>query len=155
MNPLSLEIKRINTNQANELSDLLLKSSKEYSQHFIPFEFDLDSVTTAMSRAKRDMFYGIYIDNALVGFYMLRGWDAGYEIPSYGVWIAENYSSKGISKLTLTHAISICRINSIKRLMLKVHPENLVAKKIYEDFGFVYNGIDERIGHFIYVKDIK
>jgi len=155
LNPLSLEIKRINISQSGELSDLLMNSSKEYSQHFIPFEFDLDSVTTAMSRAKRDMFYGIYIDNALVGFYMLRGWDAGYEVPSYGVWIAENYSSKGISKLTLTHAISICRINSIKRLMLKVHPENLVAKKIYEDFGFVYEGIDARIGHLIYFKDIK
>lgn len=155
MNPLSLEIKRINTNQANELSDLLLKSSKEYSQHFIPFEFDLDSVITAMSKANKDMFYGVFIDSEIVGFYMLRGWDAGYEVPSYGVWIAENYSSKGISKLTLTHAISICRINSIKRLMLKVHPENLVAKKIYEDFGFVYEGIDPRIGHLIYFKDIK
>ena len=155
MNPLSLEIKRINISQSGELSDLLLNSSKEYSQHFIPFEFDLDSVTTAMSRAKRDMFYGIYIDNALVGFYMLRGWDAGYEIPSYGVWIAENYSSKGLSKLTLHHAISICRINEINKLMLKVHPKNLVAKKIYEDFGFVYEGIDPRIGHLIYFKDIK
>lgn len=155
MNPLSIEIKRINFNQAKELSDLLLKSSKEYSQHFIPFEFDLDSVTAAMSKANKDMFFGVYVEDKLVGFYMLRGWDAGYDIPSYGVWIAENFASKGISKLTLSHAISICRINSIKRLMLKVHPENLVAKKIYENFGFVYHGIDERIGHLIYFKDVK
>ena len=155
MNPLSLEIKRINTNQAKELSNLLLKSSKEYSQHFIPFEFDLISVNAAMSKAKKDMFYGVYVENKIIGFYMLRGWDAGYDVPSYGVWIAENFSSKGISKLTLNHAISVCRINSIKRLMLKVHPDNLVAKRIYENFGFVYEGIDERIGHLIYFKDIK
>ena len=155
MNPLSLEIKRINSNQAKELSDLLLKSSKEYSQHFIPFEFDLDSVTSAISKANKDMFYGIYVEKKLIGFYMLRGWDAGFEVPSYGVWIAENFSSKGLSKLTLHHAISICRINQVKKLMLKVHPDNIIAKKIYEDFGFANDGIDERIGHLIYFKDIK
>ncbi|MCU0342229.1 MAG: GNAT family N-acetyltransferase [Ignavibacterium sp.] len=155
MNPVSLEIKRISANQAKELSELLLKSSKEYSKHFIPFEFDLENVSTAIGKANKDMFYGIYVEKKLIGFYMLRGWDAGFEVPSYGVWIAENYSSKGISKLTLNHAISICRINLIKRLMLKVHPDNLVAKKIYENFGFVYQGIDERIGHLIYFKDIK
>lgn len=154
MNPLSLEIKRINIYQAREITDLLCKSSKEYSQHFIPFEFNLDSVTTAMSRAKKDMFYGVYIDNALVGFYMLRGWDEGYEVPSYGVWIAKNFSSKGLSKLTLQHAISICRINKVKKLLLKVHPENVIAKKIYEDFGFIYLGIDEKIGHLVYQKNI-
>jgi RimJ/RimL family protein N-acetyltransferase len=155
LNPVSLEIKRISANQAKELSELLLKSSKEYSKHFIPFEFDLENVSTAIGKANKDMFYGIYVEKKLIGFYMLRGWDAGFEVPSYGVWIAENYSSKGISKLTLNHAISICRINLIKRLMLKVHPDNLVAKKIYENFGFVYQGIDERIGHLIYFKDIK
>jgi RimJ/RimL family protein N-acetyltransferase len=155
LNPLSLEIKRINANQAKELSDLLLKSSKEYSKHFIPFEFDLESVSTAIGKANKDMFYGVYVEKKLIGFYMLRGLDAGFEVPSYGVWIAEDFSSKGISKLTLNHAISICRINLIKRLMLKVHPDNVIAKKIYENFGFVYQGIDERIKHLIYFKDIN
>lgn len=155
MKPSSLEIKRININQAKELSDLLLQSDKEYSKYFIPFEFDFDSVSAAINKANKDMFYGIYIDSTLVGFYMLRGWDAGYDIPSYGVWIAENISSKGLSKLTLHHAISICKINNIKKLMLKVHPDNLIAKKIYEEFGFSFSGIDGNIGHLIYFKEIK
>lgn len=155
MNPLSIEIKKIKIDQAKELSDLLLNSSKEYSKYFIPFQFDLDSISAVLSKAKKDIFFGVYVENKLVGFYMLRGWDAGYEIPSYGVWISESFSSKGLSKLTLNHAISICKINYIKKLMLKVHPDNLVAKKIYEDFGFVYEGIDAGIGHLIYFKNIK
>lgn len=154
MNPLSIEIKRINTNQAKELSDLLLKSSKEYSRHFIPFEFELESVSTEIGKANKDMFYGIYLEKKLIGFYMLRGWDAGFEVPSYGVWIAEDFSSKGISKLTLQHAISVCKINNIKKIILKVHPDNIIAKNIYENFGFIYQGVDERIGHLIYHKMI-
>jgi RimJ/RimL family protein N-acetyltransferase len=38
--------------------------------------------------------------------------------------------------------------------MLKVHPDNLIAKKIYEDFGFVNEGIDNKIGHLIYFKNL-
>ena len=36
--------------------------------------------------------------------------------------------------------------------MLKVHPDNLTAKKIYEDYGFLNEGIDSKIGHLIYFK---
>lgn len=155
MNPSSIEIRKIGINEVKDLSFLLLQSNKEYSKHFIAFKFDPVSISSVIGKAIKDMFYGIYVDNKLIGFYMLRGWDAGYEIPSYGVWVAQNFSSKGISKLTLQHAISVCKINNIKKLMLKVHPDNLVAKKIYENFGFVYEGIDERIGHLIYFKDIE
>ncbi|MCZ7610331.1 MAG: GNAT family N-acetyltransferase [Ignavibacterium sp.] len=155
MIPSEVEIRKINIAQSKELSDLLLQSDREYSKYFIPFEFDIESVSKVMGKAVKDMFYGIYVNSILVGFYMLRGWDAGYDIPSYGVWISENFSSKGLSKLTLHHAISICKINKVKKLMLKVHPDNITAKRIYEDFGFTFNGIDEKIGHLVYYKNIK
>lgn len=155
MIPLEVEIRKINIAQSKELSDLLLQSDREYSKYFIPFEFDIESVSKVLEKAVKDMYYGIYVNSILVGFYMLRGWDAGYGIPSYGVWIAENFSSKGLSKLTLHHAISICRINKVEKLMLKVHPDNIIAKKIYEDFGFTFSGVDEKIGHLVYYKNIK
>ena len=154
MNPVSIEIKRISVKHAVELTNLLQSSDKDYSQYFIPFPFDMQTISQILSNAVKDHFYGVFVNNNLVGFYMLRGWDAGYEIPSYGVWIAKNFSSKGISKLTLHHAISVCKTNNIKKIMLKVHPDNLIAKKIYENFGFVNEGIDKKIGHLIYFKDI-
>lgn len=154
MKPTYLEIKRITVNQSQELTNLLQNSDEEYSKYFIPFPFDLKTISEILSNAINDQFYGIYVECTLVGFYMLRGFDAGFEVPSYGVWISKDYSSKGISKLTLQHAISICKINNIKKLILKVHPDNLVAKNIYENFGFIYQGIDSRIGHLIYYKII-
>ena len=36
---------------------------------------------------------------------MLRGFDEGYEIPSYGVWISSKYANKGLAKLTLQYSI--------------------------------------------------
>jgi RimJ/RimL family protein N-acetyltransferase len=151
----SLEIRELTLGHASVMSKRLSEESKEYLMHFIPFaDYSEDYVKKILSEKKIDKYFGLFLNDDIVGFYMLRGFDAGYEIPSYGVWISSKYSNKGLSTLTLFHAISFCKLNNIKTLMLKVHPENLVAKKLYEKFGFVKVGIDEKIGHLIYHKSL-
>jgi len=86
---------------------------------------------------------------------MLRGFDAGYEIPSYGVWVSSKFSNNGLSRLTLYHAFAFCKLNGIKTLMLKVHPENKVAKEMYESMGFKKTGFDESNDNFIYYKNLE
>jgi RimJ/RimL family protein N-acetyltransferase len=147
-----IDIKTLSINDAGILSDLLLSSDKNYSKHFIPFPFDLNTIKKTLTTLVEDKFFGVFVDNELVGFYMLRGFDEGFEIPSYGVWISENYSGLGLSKLTLQHAISFCKINRIKKIMLKVHPENVIAKNIYENFGFTQEAIDKKNSNLIYYK---
>ena len=120
MNPLALEIKRLTIEQSKELANLLQSSNEEYSKFFIPFTFDLDTISGILSKTKNDQIYGIYVENNLAGFYMLRGFDEGYSIPSYGVWISEKYANRGLSTFTLQHAISFCKLNLIKKIMLKV-----------------------------------
>lgn len=149
-----IEIILLNASNAPELARLLMSSSKQYSSYFIPFSFDEKSIESLLQRAIKDKFYGLFVNGVLAGFYMLRGFDEGYSIPSYGVWIAEEFSNKGLSTLTLQHAISFCKINSIKKIMLKVHPDNLAAKHIYEKFGFKQTSIDPRNHHLIFHKDI-
>ncbi len=150
----SLEIKRLNNNHSEELTNLLQNSTQQYSQYFIPFSFDLETISGILSKAIKDQIYGIYVEDNLAGFYMLRGFDEGYSVPSYGVWISEKYSNKGLSTFTLQHAISFCKLNSIKKIMLKVHPDNIAAKHIYEKYGFKQTGIDPKIHHLIYHKDL-
>lgn len=147
-------IKKLGSESAKEISDLLQKENSEYSKYFIPFEFDFQTISNRMRNLHYDTFWGIYVNGKLAGFYMLRGFDEGYEIPSYGVWISKEFSGKGLSKLTLQHAISYCKLNQIKEIMLKVHPDNVIAKKIYEDFGFIKTGVDVRNNNLIYRKKL-
>jgi RimJ/RimL family protein N-acetyltransferase len=151
----SLEIKELKLEDALILSKRLSTESKEYLKHFIPFaDYSEEYIKKILNEKKLDKYFGLFFSEDLIGFYMLRGFDKGYEIPSYGVWISSKYSNKGLSTLTLYHAFSFCKLNKIKTLMLKVHPENTVAKKLYEKIGFVKVGIDEKIGHLIYHKNI-
>ena len=145
-----LEIKLISTDFATELSDLLTSEVSDYLKHFIPFEFDQVTITSVLKNSIKDKFFGLFVNNKLVGFYMLRGFDQGYAVPSYGVYISHKFSGLGLAKLTLHHALSICRINKIEELMLKVHPDNIFAKKMYEDFGFNCTGKDKKNDNLIY-----
>ncbi len=154
MKRIDIDIKRIDVSYAEELSKLLAAGEKEYSQYFIPFEYDVSTIKKLLSEADENRYFGIFTGSELVGFYMLRGFDAGYQIPSYGVWISQKYSGKGLGKLTLQHAISFCKINGIKKLMLKVHPSNTHAKELYERSGFSQTGVDPKIGHLIYHKEL-
>ncbi|MBZ0198368.1 MAG: GNAT family N-acetyltransferase [Ignavibacteriaceae bacterium] len=147
-------ISPLTVGDAEELTELLSSSREEYSKHFIPFPFELQAIRNLLSSKKADRYFGVKLDDKLVGFYMLRGFDGGYKIPSYGVWISEEFSGKGLSKLTLQHAFSFCKINGIKKLMLKVAPENIPAKNIYESFGFTFSSVDDKIGHLIYFKEL-
>ena len=151
----SIEIKELSFEHADLLSKALSKEKSEYLKLFTPFEFSVDSIKRILSNAVNDKYFGIYISNELAGLYMLRGFDDGYEIPAYGVWISSEFSNKGLSKLSLYHAFSFCKINKIKILMLKVHPENKVAKELYESLGFVKIGIDKKNDNIIYHKSLS
>ena len=151
----SLEIKELTPDHSLTLSKRLSSESKEYLIHFIPFaDYSEEFIKKILSEKKLDKYFGLFINDDLIGFYMLRGFNDGYEIPSYGVWISSQYANRGLSTFTLYHAFSFCRLNQIKTLMLKVHPDNIIAKHLYEKLGFVKVGLDEKIGHFIYHKNI-
>ena len=150
-----ISIRKIGPDLAQELSELLRNVDPDYSKYFIPFNFDLQTVEKKLTDAKLDLFFGIFVNARLIGFYMLRGFDEGYDIPSYGVWISSEFAGKGLARLTIQHAISFCKINNINQLMLKVHPDNLKAIKLYEDFGFINSGLDPKNDNLIYKKLIS
>ena len=92
----SLEIIELTPDFASVLSKKLLEESRDYIGHFIPFDFSEDSIQKILSSKKADKFFGLFLNKELVGFYMLRGFDEGYETPAYGVWISSEYSNKGL-----------------------------------------------------------
>ncbi len=150
----NVEIKEIQSEQASTLSALILNAPKDHTKYFTPFSFEEDSIKKIINNAVNDKYFGIFINDDLAGFYMLRGFDQGYEVPSYGVWVSDKFSGLGLSKLTLQHAITFCKINNIKKIMLKVYPENIIAKSIYEAFGFKQEGFDNNNSNLIYYKSL-
>ena len=147
-----ITIEKLIPDDAKSLSELLSSADPEYSRYFIPFKYDKKTIEKILIRMVKDQYFGLYVGDLLAGFYMLRGFDQGYEIPSYGVWIGPNFSGLGLATLTLHHAFVWCRANGIATLMLKVHPDNTVAKRLYEAEGFRATSTDPGNQNIIYYR---
>jgi ribosomal protein S18 acetylase RimI-like enzyme len=150
----TIEIRRLQPPHASDIYNLILHSDPKYYQYFTAFKANPEVITGFLSLAKRDQYLGFFVGNVLVGFFMLRGLDEGFAIPSYGVFISEKYQSCGLARLSVQYAFSFCKMNQIEKLMLKVHPSNKYALKIYREFGFVETGIDQSNNNLIFYKEI-
>ena len=129
---------------------MLLAQEAGYLRYFTPFPFDRRTLESRLVAARLDVYMGFFVGSDLVGFFMLRGWDEGYDVPAYGVAIDGTYSGLGFGASSIELAKTICRLRKAGRLMLKVHPENVVARNTYEAAGFQPVGIDSRTHHTIY-----
>ncbi len=67
---------------------------------------------------------------------MLRGFDEGYERPSFGVFVAERFAGRGLARRALEESVKWCGQNGVAEMMLKVYRENTAALRIYEEAGF-------------------
>lgn len=143
----------LETKDALRLSALLRAQSPAYVRFFTPFSFDQDTIAAMLAGMDQDVFMGIYWQDELAGFFMLRGWDKGYEAPSYGVLIDEGYSGYGLTRLSLKMVKSICKLRRSPRIMLKVHPDNRIARALFEEARFVQTGVDAASGNLIYHFD--
>jgi ribosomal protein S18 acetylase RimI-like enzyme len=92
---------------------------------------------------RKDLYYGAFLGDRIVGYGMLRGWDEGYSVPSFGVAVDAAYRGLGIGRNMLRYAIDCARKRGAIRLMLKVDLDNPGARHLYESEGFVFQGIPE------------
>ena len=155
-----VSFKILQDSDSEKISELLLKSDEIYTKHFHPFDFHSSTIQEILLKSHKDKFFGIELkcqfsnETELVGFYMLRGLDEGYTDPMFGVFISEKYAGKGIGRITITHAECFCKFCGYERLLLKVHTENIRAKKLYESLGFLYLKEEVSIQNIVLYKDI-
>lgn len=146
-------VRPLGTEDAQTFGSLLRSQSAAYVRFFTPFAFDRATVSSTLALLYQDIFMGLYWREKLVGFFMLRGWDEGYDVPSYGVLVDEKFNGYGLAVLSLRAAKTICKLSSVPRIMLKVYPKNVRAKRIFERAGFLQTGIDPGSDYHVYHFD--
>jgi len=152
---IKLKVYKINPSQENftirivsggylkKLKDFFRLIRSEGSEKFFhPHPFD-DETAERIARDSimyRDLYYLVLSHNEnIAGYFMLRGFDEGYEIPSFGVIVHPEFRRKGLGRATMEITINVCRTLKIKKLMLKVYDKNIAAKSLYDSFGFKFS----------------
>ena len=145
----SLSIRSLEPPDAAVISTFLRSQSPEYLRFFYAFGSDESEIAEILSASVMDIYSGVFWQADLVGVFFLRGWDAGYDVPSFGVLIDEKYRGGAFMRLTLDTAKLICRLSGAKRLMAKIHPDN-VSPRGARRLGLHQTGFEESTGNIIY-----
>jgi hypothetical protein len=150
---MDLTIRQLCTEDAAMVSSMLQAQSPEYARFFYAFNFSEENLRTVFSERKKDVYSGMFWRGELAGVFMLRGWDAGYEVPSFGVFVAEKYKGGAFMRLSLDVAKLIVRLSGGKRLMAKIHPDNISLRGAIR-LGFAQTGTESETGNLIYHMDL-
>ena len=145
----SLSIRSLEAADSAALSAFMGAQPPEYSRFFYAFDPDESAIAKTLASSERDVYTGVFWQGNLVGVFMLRGWDAGYQIPSFGVLVDEKYRGGAFLRLTLDAAKLICRLSGTRTMMAKVHPDNATQRTITR-LGFRQTGVEESTGNIIY-----
>jgi RimJ/RimL family protein N-acetyltransferase len=145
-------IRPLGSNDAEALAHLVTNDPFAYRRFFEPFAGGRADVEAALECADKDAYWGFFVQGELGALAMLRGLDAGFAAPAFGVYVAERYAGRGLATAALAFAEAWCRLHDLDELMLTVHPQHARAQELYEGTGFVASGEKSAAGHLIYRK---
>ncbi len=135
---MSIKIKKLKKEDWNKIIEL----SVSYNQSNM-IETSMQCFNDAKNKAygMEWNFYGIYLDNAIIGFGM-HGINHFKYLPISHVWldrfmIDQKYQGKGYGKQALVLIIDQMFSNyECKKILLSVHEDNINAIELYKKVGF-------------------
>jgi ribosomal protein S18 acetylase RimI-like enzyme len=105
---------------------------------FNPFPMTVQTAHEIASQQRLDHFYGAFLeDGSIVGLSMLRGWDEGYTVPSFGIMIDHRFHGRGIGSLMLDYTLEQAIQLGCNRIRLSVFASNRAGLHLYSSRGFV------------------
>ncbi len=145
----SFVIRNLNSSDAAQLAGLMRSQPPEYLRFFYAFNDDEAALREILEAAVKDVYSGVFWQEKMIGVFFLRGWDEGYEVPSFGVLIDDEFRGGKLMRLTLDTAKDISRLSGAKRLMAKIHPDNMSPRGARR-LGLHQTGAEEATGNLIY-----
>src|SRR5439155_5618322 len=87
---------------------------------------------------RRDRYFVLWYRGRVAGYGLLRGWDEGFAIPSFGACTHPALRNAGIGQALLAYAIAEARGAGAEKMRLTVYERNTRALHIYQRFGFAF-----------------
>ena len=146
-------IRALRAEDAAKISALLRAQPPEYARFFYAFGSGEEEVARILAAREKDIYSGMFWRGELAAVFMLRGWDAGYEVPSFGVLVDVKHRGRAFMRIALDVAKLTCRLAGATRLMAKIHPEN-VSPRGARRLGFVQTGVEPETGNVVYHMEL-
>lgn len=104
---------------------------------FTPFPMTAETATTLLAERREDRYYGAFAGPAeIVALSMLRGWDEGFVVPSFGIAVDARWHGRGVGTRMTAWTVEQARALGAPSVRLTVYDDNPGAQRIYARLGF-------------------
>jgi ribosomal protein S18 acetylase RimI-like enzyme len=111
--------------------------------HFHPHPLTREEAVRRCANGGGDVYASVLEEGRVVGYGMLRGWEAGYEVPSLGIAVHPAARGAGVAQTLMAHLHHAARARGAPRVRLKVYPDNEPARRLYERLGYEFAGEED------------
>jgi GNAT superfamily N-acetyltransferase len=155
-NPRSLTLQPIGASDADRLSTFFAEIANDGPTvqffHPHPMTREQASALCVSGAARRDRYSIATHLTGVVAYSMLRGWDEGYDVPSFGGCVGPAFRGVGLGRWILVKAMHESRMLGAQRLRLTVYKANTAAVGLYRELGFVMS--DKNENEFVGFADL-
>jgi glycosyltransferase involved in cell wall biosynthesis/ribosomal protein S18 acetylase RimI-like enzyme len=132
-----LVLRQLVTDDERALERFFLRNAvPQVTRTFDPFPLSTESARTIVSKPKRDRYYGAFLGRRVIGMTMLRGWDEGFDVPSFGVVVDRDFQGHRVGKRLTDFALAEASRLGSEHVRLSVYSSNPVAHEMYVRRGF-------------------
>jgi ribosomal protein S18 acetylase RimI-like enzyme len=135
--PQEPQFATVGTEHADALAALFERNAiPEVAETFDPFPLTTAEARRIALDPSRDGYYIATRGEDVLGFSMLRGFDEGYAIPSFGIFVDHERHGEGIGRRLTAWTIGQARRRDCPAVRLTVYADNATALGLYASLGF-------------------
>lgn len=110
--------------------------------YFRPHPFGRAGARTVAALHGCDVYLILVEDGRGVAYGMLRGWDEGFTTPSLGIAVRKDRQRNGLGRRMMAELHRIAGQRRARVVRLRVHADNVPARRLYESVGYQYVGTE-------------
>ncbi len=133
----SIDVEEVGPQHVQSLADLFERNRVPLvTDTFDPFELTSEQATRIALEPRRDMFFVARLRDALIAMSMLRGFDEGFVVPSFGIFVDHRHHGRGIGRELTAWTVEAARDRGCPAVRLSVYASNTTALRLYRSLGF-------------------
>jgi RimJ/RimL family protein N-acetyltransferase len=119
------------------LAELFLANDvPEVTRWFDPFPLTADTARALTHRDGRDLYWGVWEADALVGLAMVRGWDGGHPEPASGCLVDRGRHGEGIGTALSLLVLDELERRGVREVRARVHDDNEASLRMHLRAGY-------------------
>jgi ribosomal protein S18 acetylase RimI-like enzyme len=145
-----LEFRVVGSGDEAALADVFSDIDETF---FRPHPFTSDEARLIARYVGKDVYAILIERDRPVAYGMLRGWEEGYPVPSLGIAVRTTAHGRGLGRLMMAHLHAEAGRRGATVVRLRVHRDNVPARRLYESLGYAYAGEDR--GELVMLIDLE